>query len=143
MAGQRWVKVSIAARPPEKPTVNLTELAAQSIDAGYSVIVDAAFLQYEERLQFKQLAESKKIPFIIVECRADEVQHCAGVLCSVKTMFQMPICRVLEMQLSTWQPLRADEQRCAVRIDTGAPVDISALRYAIKEKFSRQPDEIS
>ncbi len=120
----------------------LEELAAHSIDAGYSVIVDAAFLRYEERLQFKKLAESKKIPFIIVECRADSRILRRRIIQRKNDVSDADL-RVLATQLSTWKSLRGDEQRCAVRIDTGAPVDISALAIRIKEEFSRPIGEKS
>ncbi len=48
----------------------LLSLAATLIDSGITVIVDAAFLKYEQRLPFKELARTKKVPFIILEFTA-------------------------------------------------------------------------
>ncbi len=120
----------------------LYELAAQIIDAGYSVIVDAAFLQYEERLQFRKLADSKKTPLVILECRADAATLRRRIMQRKNDASDADL-RVLEMQLSTWQSLREDEQRCAVLIDTETSVDSKSLATQIKEKISRSAGEIS
>ena len=120
----------------------LTELAAEIIDAGYSVIVDAAFLQNEERRQIKKLAESKKTPFIILECKADSATLRRRIMQRKNDVSDADL-RVLQMQLSTWQSLRDDEQRCAVHIDTGAWVDINALVTQIKKKNCRSVGEKS
>lgn len=48
----------------------LYELARQIISAGYSVIVDAAFLKQGERNQFYQLAFSMSVPFAIASVKA-------------------------------------------------------------------------
>ena len=120
----------------------LTELAAYIIDAGYSVIVDAAFLQYEERMQFKKLAESIKKPFIILECKTDPTILRQRITQRKDDVSDADL-RVLQMQLSTWRPLCEDEQRDTVRLDTGARVDINALATQIKKKFSRSAGEKS
>ncbi|WP_205747378.1 bifunctional aminoglycoside phosphotransferase/ATP-binding protein [Desulfopila sp. IMCC35006] len=120
----------------------LTELAAHILDAGYSVIVDAAFLRYEERLPFRKLADSKKVPFIIIECRADVATLRRRIVQRKNDVSDADL-HVLEMQLSTWQSLRAEEQRCAVRVDTGAEVDIKSLVTQMREKFFLLTGEIS
>ena len=50
---------------------HLRMLAEDIILAGLSVIVDAAFLQAEQRQQFSQLAELLNVPFRIIDCHAD------------------------------------------------------------------------
>ena len=49
---------------------HLAELAAQILDAGYSAIVDAAFLKIDQRQLFQRLAAAKQVPFQILECMA-------------------------------------------------------------------------
>ena len=120
----------------------LTELTADIVDAGYSVIVDAAFLHYEERLQFRKLAEHKKVPFIILECKADTATLRRRIMQRTKDVSDADL-QVLEMQLSTWQSLRAEEQCCAVLVDTRTAVDIKSLAMQMREKFSRPAGEIS
>lgn len=48
----------------------LHELAHDLLEAGFPVIVDAAFLKQEERAQFHALARGMSIPFAIVSMRA-------------------------------------------------------------------------
>lgn len=48
----------------------LAELSQLIIRAGYSVIVDAAFLQQSQRDPFKQLAQREQAPFLIINCEA-------------------------------------------------------------------------
>lgn len=52
----------------EKTYTHLKELAALVISAGYSVIVDAAFLEKSKREAFQKLAQQLKIAFIILHC---------------------------------------------------------------------------
>jgi predicted kinase len=49
----------------------LTSLAENIINAGYSVIVDAAFLQKEQRALFSALAKRLQVPFFIEVCQVD------------------------------------------------------------------------
>jgi hypothetical protein len=48
----------------------LHELARDLLDAGFPVIVDAAFLKQDEREQFHALALSLSVPFVIVNMKA-------------------------------------------------------------------------
>jgi len=48
----------------------LRELAATALAAGHRVIVDAAFLQREERDDFQRLALELQVPFTILHCHA-------------------------------------------------------------------------
>jgi aminoglycoside phosphotransferase family enzyme/predicted kinase len=48
----------------------LHELARDLLDAGFPVIVDAAFLKQDEREQFHALALSLSVPFVIVDMQA-------------------------------------------------------------------------
>ena len=104
----------------------LNELAAQIIDAGHSVIVDAVFLKYDEREQFRKLARAKQVPYIILEFTAKAeslrqriVQRTGGVSDADLT--------VMEMQRSHWQPLAESERRYAISIDTEVPFDAVLL----------------
>ena len=48
----------------------LNELACEVLKAGFTVIVDAAFLKQDEREQFHALAVNISVPFIIVSMKA-------------------------------------------------------------------------
>ncbi len=111
----------------------LEELAAQIIDAGYSVIVDAVFLHYREREQFRKLAETRQISFTILECTAD-ADILRQRIVQRKNDVSDADMNVLEMQLSKWQPLHEDERVNAMSIDTGTPVDINRLVAQLKKR---------
>ena len=51
---------------------HLLDTTAKILSCGFSVIVDAAFLKYEQRELFAKLAQQLQVPFAIVHCEADE-----------------------------------------------------------------------
>lgn len=50
----------------------LAELARGIVAAGYSVIVDAAFIRRDRRTTFRDLAAALRVPFVVIQCSADE-----------------------------------------------------------------------
>ncbi|WP_010584986.1 bifunctional aminoglycoside phosphotransferase/ATP-binding protein [Schlesneria paludicola] len=52
--------------------VELERLSRTIVSAGYSVIVDAAFLQRQQRARFAQLAKNLSVPIVIVACTAPQ-----------------------------------------------------------------------
>ncbi len=58
---------------------HLASLATTVIEAGFPVIVDATFLQAEERVQFRKLARKLEVPFRIIACTASEDELLARV----------------------------------------------------------------
>ena len=51
---------------------HLLDTTAKILSFGFSVIVDAAFLKYEQRELFRRLAQQSQVPFAIVHCEANE-----------------------------------------------------------------------
>lgn len=49
----------------------LFETARTALQAGYPVILDAAFLRHSERTQAQALARSLGVPFAIIDCKAE------------------------------------------------------------------------
>ena len=54
----------------QRTYARLQEVAQVALEAGWPVIVDAAFLHRSERAQFAQLAATLALPFSILDCRA-------------------------------------------------------------------------
>lgn len=50
---------------------NLEQLAESILRSGFPVVVDAAFLKWEERQRFMRLASRLSVPFLIIHCQAD------------------------------------------------------------------------
>jgi len=107
----------------------LAECARTALQAGWPVIVDAAFLRRDERLAFRALAAELRVPFSILHCRAAEAQlrrrvaarDAEGSDASEATL------AVLERQLATHEPLGQDERALALEVATDEPVDIASL----------------
>lgn len=112
----------------------LRDLAARVVAAGFPVIVDATFLRHEQRVAFRHLAASLRIPFAILDFRAPEPllrqwiteRQRHGQDASDATT------AVLDHQLATCEPLTQDEEALAIRVDTSAPVSIDGLVEQIR-----------
>lgn len=107
----------------------LAELARRMVYAGYPVIVDAAFLKRAQRLTFRDLAYGLNVPFVILDMQAPEAvlrsrvaeRQRAGRDASEADL------AVLARQIATHEPLDADEQPLAIRLDTSLPLDMARL----------------
>jgi predicted kinase len=113
----------------------LAELADRMLTAGYSVIIDATFLQYWQRTLFQQLAQRRRLPFIILDvqapydllrerirqrqARADDASE-AGLA-------------VLQAQLQRYEPLSDAEQAYVIAV-ASSDVDIGAVLQAIERR---------
>ena len=94
----------------------LARRAEVVLTAGYPVIVDATFLRHAQRDAFRQLAERRSVPFVILACDADpatlrqriEERQRAGNDPSEATL------KVLEQQLAEREPLTPEEQKYVV-----------------------------
>lgn len=111
----------------------LIELTSTTIKAGYSVIVDAAFLKHEQREAFQNIAEQLKVPYIILEITAP-----ADILRQRITQRKNDASdanlAVLEHQLSNWKHLDDEETNAVIRVDTSEPLDTAMLIDEISNK---------
>ena len=97
------------------------------LQAGQPVLVDATFIRRARREPFVALAESLGLPWRILAFDAPEAvlrervrrRHASGGDASEADE------AVLLRQLAQREPLAADEAAHALRIDTGAPVDLA------------------
>ena len=113
----------------ERTYARLLALATIVLEAGWPVIVDATFLRAAERDAFRAAARERGLPFAILHCRA------AAELLRARVGDRERQGRdpseaglaVLERQLASREPLRADERELAIEVDTGGPVDVGAL----------------
>ncbi|HAL36911.1 MAG TPA: aminoglycoside phosphotransferase [Polaromonas sp.] len=107
----------------------LKECARTALQAGYPVIVDAAFLQRAERRAFHALAVDLRVPFSILHCRASETQLRQRVAARnvVGHDASEANVKVLEHQLASHEPLDGDERAVALEVVTDEPVEVAAL----------------
>jgi len=99
---------------------HLLQLAVETLKAGYPVIVDATFLQQQQRRLFSQQAERLQVPFLIVTPQANKdtllkrIKERAKQQNNVSEADQA----VLENQLDNRLPLSNQEQKHSITIDT-------------------------
>ena len=104
----------------------LRSLAEILIGAGVTVIVDAAFLKYEQRQPFKALAEAAKVPFVVLEFAASADTLRERIKARAADVSDADL-SVLEHQLATAEPVHEDELACVISIDTEQPFDAERL----------------
>ena len=101
-------------------------LAEALLDAGITVIVDAAFLKYEQRQPFMELADKKQIPFVIVEFTATADTLRQRIKARTHDISDADL-SVLEHQLATSKPVDESELNSLIVIDTETAFDAASL----------------
>ena len=122
-----------SAQASQQTYTKLIELASQVINAGYSVIIDAAFLKHEQREPFQQLAQRLNVSYIILEISAP-VEILRQRIIDRKNDVSDADLSVLEHQLANWQTLLEDETDCTIAVDTGKTMEIIDLMDAINTR---------
>jgi aminoglycoside phosphotransferase family enzyme/predicted kinase len=99
----------------------LADCAESCLRAGLSVIVDAAFLELNDRRLFRTLAVRLNVPCAIVSCEADPITLAQRVDDRSKehTDASDATLSVLDAQLREIQPFEPAEQACVIHADTG------------------------
>ena len=110
----------------EKTYAKLLSLASKTIEAGFTVIVDAAFLKFEQRKDFQVLAKSLGIAYIIVELTAP-IEILKQRIVARKNNVSDADLEVLEFQLKNWEPLHNEEKQSSISANTLKPDDIFKL----------------
>jgi predicted kinase len=107
----------------------LAALCRIVIEAGYPVIIDAAFIRRERRATFRSLAATLGVPFVIVNCRADDDALAARIRqrqAESRDASEATL-EVLAEQKRLAQPLDTVEDEVAVRVDTSDPDSMAAM----------------
>jgi len=120
------------AETTQRVYTRLAEQAGTVVDAGYTVIIDAAFLQFEQRQQFRKLAAEKQVPFVILEFSAT-VETLRRRILERQGGVSDANLAILEQQLKTCQTLQDDESDHAITVDTEGTVDLQSLLEQIRE----------
>jgi hypothetical protein len=113
----------------------LATLAKTVLRAGYPVIIDATFLQFTWREQFRQIAVSLDVPFVLLAFEADRATL-SRRLHSRQSAGGDPSeagIEVLDAQLASQQRLSPDEMAAALVVDTGKDRSIESLHGRLVE----------
>lgn len=110
------------AEQTAKTYQRLADLASVVLQAGYTVIVDATFLQRQYRDLFRALADQKRVPFVILECQAADAEierriklrEVQGRDPSEATL------DVLQEQRKAVQTLAEEEMPCSISVNSSS-----------------------
>lgn len=109
-----------APQATQQKYLRLQTLTRDIVGAGYSVVVDATFLQHSDRLSFASVAGELGVPMIFVTCDAPESvlrERVEQRQSSDQDPSDADI-TVLEKQLANWEPLDVAESRMSVSMNT-------------------------
>ena len=101
----------------EQTYLRLAECAKAVIAAGFSAIVDAAFLKAGQRDLFRQLAAECGVQFVIVDFQASDEELCRRIRQRQNDASEATI-EVLQHQQQSEHPLSAEEQAYVITINT-------------------------
>jgi predicted kinase len=110
-------------RATDKTYARLEHLTAAALHAGFSVIADATFLSQARRDRFRQLAETLRAPFLILDFQATPEVLRRRILARQREGRDASDAdlQVLQQQLAARQPLAEHELAHALVIDAPAP----------------------
>jgi hypothetical protein len=99
---------------------HLGALAKTVLAAGYSVIVDATFLQRDHRDHFRTLAAATGTPFLVLECMAENNELERRILSrnTSRSDASEATLEVLHAQQASDEPLAREELQYSLRVDT-------------------------
>ena len=101
--------------------VHLQAMAGHLLRAGFSVIVDAAFLKQSQRELFFQLGRALHTPVLILDCQAPEAvlrERIVARSLATDDPSEADLA-VLQAQLDHSEPLSAEELSRSIQIDSG------------------------
>jgi predicted kinase len=112
----------------------LAQQARRVVQAGFTAIVDATFLQRTHRETFRRLAARLGVPFMIVDfhASADTLRRRVAQRHQQADDASEADLAVLDAQLATREPLTTAEQASTLPIDTEAPQALECLLDTIR-----------
>jgi aminoglycoside phosphotransferase family enzyme/predicted kinase len=116
-----------------KTYLHLADCAKVAIEAGFSAIIDAAFLKTGQRDQFRKLAAECGVQFVIVDFQASAEELSRRLRLRKNDASEATI-DVLHHQLQSAQALSAEEQADAITINTGIGNTVEMLFDGICRK---------
>ena len=122
-----------AAAASQRTYDYLADMAHTVIQSGYPAIIDAAFLKQEQRDLFHHLADSMKVPFIILDYQAPEAMlrtRIAQRMHEGRDASDADLA-VLEHQLANHEPLTAAEMAYTLTIAADQPLELTRIIHGL------------
>lgn len=116
---------------------HLHKLADSILAAGFPVTIDATYLKREQRSAAAEVAETRGVPFLILECNAPEAVI-AGWLQQRQSENTDPSDATLEVvkaQLASREPLSAEETLLSKRVETNESGSLDKLVRQIRDRL--------
>lgn len=113
----------------DKVYAHLATLATEIIQAGYSVVIDAAFIRHDLRQKFAALAKKLKVTFKIINCTAPEatLREWINERSNDTAEISEGRLEILEHQLNNHDALTADELKHTVIINTAEQLTLDSV----------------
>jgi aminoglycoside phosphotransferase family enzyme/predicted kinase len=117
----------------QRTYAHLAQQAARVVQAGFSAVIDATFLQRAQRDAFQRLAATLGVPFTILafQARDETLRHRVARRSAQANDASEADLAVLQGQLAAREPLAADEQTHTITIDTDVPQVFDHLRETV------------
>ncbi|ERI50269.1 hypothetical protein N878_09330 [Pseudomonas sp. EGD-AK9] len=115
----------------------LHQLARQTLQAGFPVVIDATYLKAEQRRAASEVAEQTGAPFLILDCQAPEAVI-AGWLAQRQSEGRDPsdaTLEVIQAQQATREALDDDELAHSKRVDTHDSASLDSLVERIRQRL--------
>ncbi|MDT8387131.1 MAG: AAA family ATPase [Thiogranum sp.] len=111
-----------SASHTERTYARLLELAQEILDAGYSVVVDAAFLKHAQRDRFRRFAARQALPWLVLNCDAPDqaLQKRIEARRRLDRDASDATLDVLALQRTESDDFTAEEDPHVVRLETGS-----------------------
>ncbi len=122
----------------ERTYQRLVDISRSVLQAGFTVIADAAFLSGQQRTLFLELAENLRVPLLIVDCRASEQELIRRIGQRIRQAYDPSeaTLTVLEHQMNHAEPLTEQEKINTVTVDTEGNDALGKLLKMIQEKLT-------
>lgn len=125
-----------APQTTQQTYLRLQTLACEIVQAGYPVIVDAAFLRQPQRQAFALIADDLAVPFVIIACSAPEsvLRERVSHRQSVGQDASDADVAVLEKQFGVLEPIDASEAQRTIAMNT-ADDDLESVIRATQNQL--------
>ncbi len=122
----------------ERTYERLAHCAERCLLTGFSVIVDASFLDGAHRETFQALAARLGVPRLIVSCESDPIAASAHLLerSARGTDASDATLAVLDAQLREFKPFPPSERADVIEVDARAPHAVQHVRQEIRSRLA-------
>lgn len=116
----------------------LIELARTLLDAGFSVVIDAANLKLEQRQLFVKLAKEMQVPYFILNYKAsvETLRERVKQRTQLGEDMSDATLTILKHQLANYEPLTEEEKPFTIDIDTEHDIKVNEVINHINKSNS-------